>query len=172
MDPSVTSRSWMPSKAVSQRFPGCPQSTTRADLTQSTSRLWDHITWKLKAGERLSGGKPKPEVVYRKAEDALLTLAGEWKERFDQLQRSAPGQDQTPPVMIVVCDNTDIAKHFYGAISGEKLIEAIASEEEDDDDDAPKRKRKKPKPTKSLWNGVDRVPRTVEPEGRRGDASD
>ena len=121
-------------------------------------RLWDHITWKLKAGERLSGGKPKPEVVYRKAEDALLTLAGEWKERFDQLQRSAPGQDLSPPVMIVVCDNTNIAKHFYGTISGEVLIEASASEEDDDDNDAPKRKRKKPKPTKGYGMGLPGFP--------------
>jgi type III restriction enzyme len=78
-------------------------------------KLWDHITQNLKAGEKLTGGKPKPAVVYRKAEDALLTLAGEWKERFDQVKASAPGQDRTPPVMIVVCDNTDIAEHFYRA---------------------------------------------------------
>ena len=35
-------------------------------------KLWDHITRDLKAGEKLSGGKPKPEVVHRKAEDAPL----------------------------------------------------------------------------------------------------
>ena len=57
-------------------------------------KLWDHITRDLKAGEKLSGGKPKPEVVYRKAEDALLTLAGEWKERFDQISAAAPGQER------------------------------------------------------------------------------
>jgi type III restriction enzyme len=39
-------------------------------------KLWEHITRDLKAGEKLNGGKPKPEVVYRKAEDALLTLGG------------------------------------------------------------------------------------------------
>src|SRR3954453_11112796 len=33
-------------------------------------RLWEHITSDLKPGERLSGGKPKPEVIYRKAQDA------------------------------------------------------------------------------------------------------
>ena len=105
-------------------------------------KLWEHITRDLKAGERLTGGKPKPEVVYRKAEDALLTLAGEWKERFDQLAAATPGQDRTPPVMIIVCDNTDIAEHFHRMISGEEIIEAETPDEEDEGDDAPKRKKK------------------------------
>ncbi|HOB97714.1 MAG TPA: hypothetical protein PKM43_03075 [Verrucomicrobiota bacterium] len=87
-------------------------------------KLWEHITRDLKTGERLTGGKPKPEVVYRKAEDALLTLAGEWRERFDQFNGSQPGLERTPPVMIVVCDNTHIAEHFHRMISGEQIIEA------------------------------------------------
>src|SRR6185437_6910970 len=70
-----------------------------------------------------------------KAEDALLTLAGEWKQKLEQVTSSAPGQDRTPPVMIVVCDNTDIAKEFYRAISGEELVEADAPDDEDDDDE-------------------------------------
>jgi type III restriction enzyme len=127
-------------------------------------KLWQHITKDLKAGEKLSGGRPKPEVVYRKAEDALLTLAGEWKERFDLLNASAPGQERVPPVMIMVCDNTDIAEHFHRMISGEEMVtEEDPEEDESDDEDAPKRK-KKSKPRKhygdglkgfaELWNGA------------------
>lgn len=122
-------------------------------------KLWEHITRDLKAGEKLTGGKPKPEVVYRKAEDALLTLAGEWKERFDLLQDATPGQDRTPPVMIIVADNTDIAKHFHRMISGEELIEADIAEDEDDDDDDDKPKRKKrPKPQKQYGSGLPGFP--------------
>jgi type III restriction enzyme len=118
-------------------------------------KLWDHITRDLKSGEKLSGGKPKPEVVYRKAEDALLTLAGEWKERFDQISAAAPGLERTPPVLIIVCDNTDIAEHFHRMISGEEMIEADSDEEDEngDDNDAPKRK-KKPKPQKHYSSGL------------------
>jgi type III restriction enzyme len=118
-------------------------------------KLWQHVTADLASGERLPGGKPKPEVVYRKAEAALLTLAGQWKQRFDQVKASSPGQDRTPPVMIVVCDNTDIAEHFYRMISGEEtvVIEADDDDETDDDDGAP-RKRKKPKPVKRYGNGL------------------
>jgi type III restriction enzyme len=122
-------------------------------------KLWDHITRDLKAGEKLTGGKPKPAVVYRKAEDALLTLAGEWKERFDQVQASALGQDRAPPVMIVVCDNTDIAKHFYQAISGEELVKAGESdEEEDDEDETPKKGKRKRKGTKHYGTGLPGFP--------------
>jgi type III restriction enzyme len=122
-------------------------------------KLWEHITRDLKPGEKLNGGKPKPEVIYRKAEDALLTLAGEWKQKLDQVTSSAPGQDRTPPVMILVCDNTDIAKHFYRAISGEETIEADAPDDEDEDDDErPKRRKKKPKAQKHYGAGLPGFP--------------
>ena len=103
------------------KIPRIPASDSTGRPDPKYFKLWEHITRDLKAGERLSRGRPKPEVVYRKAEDALLTLAGEWKERFDDVQASAPGQDRTPPVMIVVCDNTDIATHFHRMISGEEV---------------------------------------------------
>jgi type III restriction enzyme len=117
-------------------------------------KLWEHITRDLKGGEKLSGGKPKPAVAYRKAEDALLTLAGEWKERFDQFQAALPGQDRTPPVMIVVCDNTDLAEHFHRMISGEEVVTAGLPDEDDEDEDGTPRRRKKPKAQKSYGSGL------------------
>ena len=85
-------------------------------------RLWQSILDALVPGDRLPGGKPKPEAVYREAEDALLTLAGQWRERFEQIREAAPGQDRTPPVLIVVCDNTAVAQHFHRMISGETRV--------------------------------------------------
>jgi type III restriction enzyme len=120
-------------------------------------KLWDHITRDLRAGEKLSGGKPKPEVIYRKAEDALLTLASEWKQKLDQVTSSAPGQDRTPPVMIVVCDNTNIAEHFYRQISGEELVKADIFDDEDEDE-TPKRRKKKPKAQKHYGAGLSGFP--------------
>lgn len=121
-------------------------------------KLWDHIVRDLKPGEKLTGGKPKPAVVYRKAEDALLTLAGEWKQKFEQVMTSAPGQDRTPPVMIVVCDNTDIAKEFYRAISGEETIEADTPDEDEDEEETPKRRKKKEKAKKHYGAGLPGFP--------------
>ena len=96
-------------------------------------RLWRHVTRDLRPGERLTGGRPKPEVLYRKVEDALLTLAGEWKEKFEQVRDAAPGQDRPPPVLIVVCDNTDVATHVHRMISGEELVETDPADEPDDE---------------------------------------
>ena len=114
-------------------------------------KLWEHVTQDLRAGEKFAGGRPKPEVVYRKAEDALLTLAGEWKEKFEKVRNAAPGQDRTPPVLIVVCDNTDVATHLHGTISGEELVEADPAD--DPDGDAPG-SRKRPKLQKYYGAGL------------------
>ena len=128
-------------------------------------KLWEHITRDLRAGEKLTGGKPKPAVVYRKAEDALLTLAGEWKQKLEQFTESEHGQERTPPVMIVVCDNTDIAKEFYRAISGEETIEADAPDEDDEEDETPKRRKKKPKAKKHYGAGLSGFPELWNREG-------
>jgi len=128
-------------------------------------KLWDHIVRDLKPGEKLTGGKPKPAVVYRKAEDALLTLAGEWKQKFEQVMTSAPGQDRTPPGMIVVCDNTDIAKEFYRAISGEETIEADTPDEDEDEEETPKRRKKKEKAKKHYGAGLPGFPELWNSQG-------
>jgi type III restriction enzyme len=92
-------------------------------------RLWRNISDELKPHERV-GKRPKPDAVYKHAQGALLTLASQWKERFDQIQRDSGDEHFVPPVMIVVCDNTDIADVFYQKISGERTIDAA-----DDSDD-------------------------------------
>ena len=114
-------------------------------------RLWDHMTANLQAGDRLPGGKPKPEAAFREAESALVTLAGEWKERFDQLQAATPGQERAPPVMILVCDNTDMAEHFHKMISGEALVEEV---EADSDATPAKGKRRKRKLSRRFSDGL------------------
>jgi type III restriction enzyme len=69
--------------------------------------------------------RPKPEVIYREAEGALLQIASQWKERFLQMEAATPGQEHVPPVLILVCDNTDIAEVFYRNISGETETETL-----------------------------------------------
>jgi len=78
-------------------------------------RLWKWIVDHLPAAER--GGarrKPKPEAVLREAEGALQQLAGLWVANDDAWGQ---GSYPTPPCMIVVCDNTDIAKVVYDYIA-------------------------------------------------------
>ena len=136
------------------KIPRLPVSDTTGRPDPKYFRLWDHITGELKAGERLAGksGKPKPEVVYRKAEAALQTLASQWVERFQLISAASDASDKTPPVLIVVCDNVNIAEVFYRNISGETTVEAIETDDDVDQDDAededelvPRLRTKKPK---------------------------
>jgi type III restriction enzyme len=134
------------------KIPRLPVSSTDGRPEPKFFALWKHITERLRPGERLNGGKPKPEVVYREAEDALLTLASQWKERFQYIAEGSPNKEKTPPVMIIVCDNTDLAELFYRHISGEQVIE-VATEDELDDDESETQRKKKPKTKTVYGNG-------------------
>lgn len=130
------------------KIPRIPVSDNTGRPEPKYFALWRHVTDSLRAGEKLPGGKPKPEVVWRNAEDALATLASQWEERFKQHAAAKPGQEIIPPVMIVVCDNTDIAKIFYEKISGERIVPTEDDQPDDDDedeDDAPPTKSRRAK---------------------------
>jgi len=118
------------------KIPRLPVSDTTGRPEPKYFRLWQHITEGLQGGERLPGRarKPKPEVVYREAEPALLTLAGQWVERFKYIAEATDEKDKTPPALIIVCDNTDIAEVFYRNISGESQVEVVEAEVKAEDE--------------------------------------
>ncbi len=73
------------------KIPRLPVSDTTGRPDPKYFKLWQSITAGLQPGEKLPGGKPKPEVVWREAEDALATLASQYKERFQIVQGATPG---------------------------------------------------------------------------------
>jgi len=91
-------------------------------------RLWKHVCDALPPGQFKQNGKPKPEAVYKEAQGALLTLAAQWKKRFDDVKAAKPTEEAIPPVLIVVCDNTEIAEVFFREISGERVEEVVVKE--------------------------------------------
>jgi type III restriction enzyme len=109
------------------KIPRLPVSDTTGRPEPKFFRLWEAIQDEIQPADRLPGRarKPKPEAVYREAEDALNTLASQWKERFEYIEQASDAHDKTPPVMIIVCDNTDIAAHFFEKISGEETREVV-----------------------------------------------
>lgn len=117
--------------------------------------LWEHVTSNLRSADKLSSGRPKPEAVWREAEDAFLTLAGQWKKRLEQVRNAGQGLDRTPPVLIIVCDNTDIAKYWHRRISGEELVRA---KEKHDSEDSPSSPTKKNKWIKQYGEGLSAFP--------------
>jgi type III restriction enzyme len=102
------------------KIPRLPVSDTTGRPDPKFFRLWDDIKEQCrKDGKKLINGKPAPEDVWLYAQAAFNTLASQWKERFEYNRQSKPGQQFIPPVIIVVCDNTDIAQYFFEKISGE-----------------------------------------------------
>ena len=95
-------------------------------------RLWKHINHLLPPSDKTKGGRPKPEPCYREAEGALKQLAGQWHQKYVMIQKASPNQEKAPPVLIVVCDNTEIADYFYRKISGERESDVVTPDEVDE----------------------------------------
>ena len=73
--------------------------------------IWRWIMERLTPAER--GGKkgsPKPEAIVKYAHHPIAILGGHWEQ---QLEKKAEGDDPRPPVFILVCKNTKIAKAIY-----------------------------------------------------------
>src|SRR5271157_4908927 len=74
--------------------------------------IWQWILGKLTPRER--GGKkgsPKPEAILKYAHHPIAMLAGLWEKEREEWQKHAT--DPRPPVFILVCKNTRIAKVIY-----------------------------------------------------------
>lgn len=141
------------------KIPRLPVLDTTGRPDPKYFKLWKAINEDLQPAERLPGkaGRPKPDVVYREAEGALQQIASQWKERYEQIQQANPGQENVPPVMIIVCNDTDVAAVFYGKISGEieeevvteaEVAEVLAEEENGNGDSNGSRAPKKTKGAK------------------------
>ena len=126
------------------KIPRLPVSDTTGQPDPKYFRLWRNITKDLAAGQRLSNKRPKPEMVWERAQDAFVQLAGEYKKAFEAIEEASDTALKAPPVMIVVCDNTDIAQVFFENISGQADVEDIPEETEDGEEE-PKARRKNAK---------------------------
>lgn len=81
--------------------------------------IWRWILPQLTPAER--GGKkesPKPEAILKYANPPLAMLAGLWEELRREWEQSK--DDPRPPVFIIVCKNTKIAKVMYEWIAENK----------------------------------------------------
>jgi type III restriction enzyme len=115
------------------KIPQVPVDSDSGRPTPEYFELWKWINEKLPPGERATGKrKPKPEAILREVDGALKQLAGEWKKKFEEFQKN---NSPVPPVMIVVCDNTNIAELVFEYISGERWEKYI-------DEKGKKRQRK------------------------------
>jgi type III restriction enzyme len=130
------------------KIPRLPVSDTTGRPDPKYFKLWEWIKDGLQPAELMSGKskKPRPNVVYREAQGALIQIADQWLERFKYNEEALPGQKRVPPVLIIVCDNTDVAEIFYQHISGERQ-EEVATEADVEAVFAESEIAKKKKPT-------------------------
>lgn len=88
--------------------------------------IWQWILPQLTPAER--GGKkaaPKPEAILKYAHHPMAMLGGLWeKEREDWI---VAGMTARPPVFILVCKNTQIARVFYEWLAEDKAPTGIPS---------------------------------------------
>jgi type III restriction enzyme len=82
--------------------------------------IWQWLIPKLTPAERgASRGSPKPEAVLKYAHHPIALLGGLWEKM--RAEWSADGEhDARPPVFILVCKNTAIAKVMYEWLAEDK----------------------------------------------------
>jgi len=86
--------------------------------------IWQWILTKLTPAER--GGRresPKPEAILKYAHHPIAILGGEWEK--DLADSQTKGDDPRPPVFILVCKNTKIARVIYEWLAEDKSPAAI-----------------------------------------------
>ena len=97
------------------KIPRVPVDDNTGELIPRYFRLWEWINSRLPSSEcQTARRRAKPESVLREAQDALATLASEWKRTFEEFRKAG---SPVPPVLIVVCDNTDLAKLVHEHIA-------------------------------------------------------
>jgi len=105
------------------KIPRMPVDDNTGALIPAYFRLWEWINQRLPASERqTTRRRAKPESVLRETEDALATLASEWKKTFETFKEA---NSPVSPVLIVVCDNTDLSKLVYEHIAQGKVISEL-----------------------------------------------
>ncbi|HEY7336210.1 MAG TPA: hypothetical protein VH639_15075 [Bryobacteraceae bacterium] len=86
--------------------------------------VWQWILPQLTSAERGgSKGNPKPEAILKYAHHPVAMLAGLWEELRREWEERK--DDPRPPVFILVCKNTKIAKVMYEWLADNKQPTAI-----------------------------------------------
>jgi type III restriction enzyme len=98
------------------KIPQLAHSDASGEEQAAYFNIWRWIMSKLTGAER--GGRranPKPEAVLNYAEHPIRLLALSW----DALRKewAVEGDDERPPVLILVCKNTKLASVIYGWIA-------------------------------------------------------
>ncbi|MCS6790121.1 MAG: hypothetical protein NZ580_03985 [Bacteroidia bacterium] len=109
------------------KVPRMPVDDNTSALIPKYFYLWKHINEALPDSEQQTARRrAKPESILCGAEGALATLASEWKRTFEAFQNAG---SSVPPVLIVVCDNTNLAKLVHEHIAQGRVLDELRKQE-------------------------------------------
>jgi type III restriction enzyme len=94
------------------KIPQLPVADPTGEDRAAYFNIWQWISRKLTARER--GGRranPRPDAILKWANVPIQLLAREWEQTRKEWAEN--GEDQRPPVLILVCKNTQLAKMIY-----------------------------------------------------------
>ena len=123
---SPTSAWWTPSSPAWSRFRNSPCAIRRArnpGLLQHLALGSTKLTTAERGGKRV---KPKPEAVLKYAHTPIAMLGGLWEAERRRWLVEKP-EDKRPPVYILICKTTTIAKVIYDWIADDKPPTGIPS---------------------------------------------
>ena len=94
------------------KIPQLPvRDTTGAEISNlAYFNIWQWIINKMTPAERGKGTNPKPEAILKYAQHPITLLGGQWEQTRQEWLES---DDPRPPVFILVCKNTNIAKCLH-----------------------------------------------------------
>jgi type III restriction enzyme len=105
------------------KIPQLPIQDTTGKEIPAYFNVWKWIVEeKLSTGEKGGRrGQVKPEAVLKWAQQPIAQLAGLWRETFIEWEREAAEgkRPPVPPVFIIVCRDTRLAKVVYEWVTGE-----------------------------------------------------
>jgi type III restriction enzyme len=101
------------------KIPQMPVRDATGSQIPSYFNIWNWILPQLTPSERGGAkGSPKPEAILKYAHHPVAILGGLWEKQLDEWQ--SEGDEPRPPVFIVVCKNTRIAKVMYEWLADDK----------------------------------------------------
>jgi type III restriction enzyme len=107
------------------KIPQLPSHDTTGADRSPYFNIWEWVKSKLTPAERggRSGGGFKPEAVLKYAYQPIAMLAGDWRAELERWRNEH--QDARPPVMIIVCRDTRLAKVIHDWVAEDVCPEGI-----------------------------------------------
>lgn len=90
--------------------------------------IWEWIVEKKLTPSERGGrrGSPKPAAILKYAHAPIALMGGDWRREFERM-RQHEGEDDRPPVFIIVCKNTAIAKVVFDWLAEDQRPTGIPS---------------------------------------------